>query len=152
MIELTMNLNQSIMEQLTEEQKIVFLKALLVSTALDGNVHPNEQKQIKKAAQECQVKNVKKIFEHATEADLMEEIDCLQSRKVALELAKALFYMGHIDHRLQDEEVAFICKICVTLGLEIDKVEKIGRWIVDYLLWQEQGKIIFEEYEANENE
>ncbi len=145
MTELKIDLNQKVMDTLTEEQKIVFLKTLLVSTALDGEVHKNEQAQIKKVAKECNVKDIKKIFVRATAADLMEEIDCLKSRKVALELAKSLFYMGHVDHRLGDEEVAFICKICGALDLEIEKIEKIGRWIIDYLLWQEQGKIIFEE-------
>lgn len=145
MTELKIDLNPDIIDTLTEEQKIVFLKTLLVSTALDGEVHPNEQKQIKKVAKECQVKDIKKIFEHATEADVMEEIACLESRPVALELAKSLFYMGHVDNHLGDEEVAFICKVCVNLGLEIEQVEQIGRWVVDYILWQEQGKIIFEE-------
>lgn len=145
MNEIKIDLNPNVMDMLTEEQKIVFLKTLLVSTALDGNVDPNEKELIKKAAKNCRVKDIKKIFEHATEADLMEEIDCITSRDAVLELAKSLFYLGYVDQHLGDEEVAFICKVCVALGLEVEKVEKIGRWIVDYILWQEQGKIIFEE-------
>ena len=138
-------LNKEIMNSLSEPQKIAFLKTLLFASKIDGEVNDGEVKFIKKMATKYKVENVKKVFEQVSEKELLAEVQILSNRRVALELIKELFRLGHADSDLGDEEVLFIGRLATALRIEIKKVEQISSWVIDRLVWEEQGKIIFEE-------
>ncbi|HCU59135.1 MAG TPA: hypothetical protein DIC64_04050 [Alphaproteobacteria bacterium] len=138
-------LNKEIMNSLSEPQKIAFLKTLLFASKIDGEVNDGEVKFIKKMATKYKVENVKKVFEQVSEKELLAEVRILSNRRVALELIKELFRLGHADSDLGDEEVLFIGRLATALRIEIKKVEQISSWVIDRLVWEEQGKIIFEE-------
>jgi hypothetical protein len=54
--------------------------------------------------------------------------------------------LGHADNDLSDEETLFIGHAGLTMGVELEKIEQISNWVIDRIIWLEQGKIIFEEY------
>ena len=62
----------------------------------------------------------------------------------ALELIKEMCLLGHADDDLSDEEVLFIGEVGQAMGIELEKIEQISNWVIDYLIWNDQGKIIFE--------
>ena len=138
-------LNKNIFNLLNESQKIVFLKALLYLSTRDGHVDDNEIKYIKKMAGRYKVVNVQKIFEKTTESQLLLELSILKNRRAALELLKEMFRLGHTDQDLGDEEILFVGRVAEVLGVDIKKVEQISSWVIDYLILQEQGRLIFEE-------
>jgi len=145
MIEEKKALNKEIMDMLTEEQKIVFLKTLLYISKIDGEVAQGEAKFIKKMANKYKIENLAKIFEPASEQKILSELKILRQRRVAMELIKEMFRLGHTDYDLGDEEILFIGRVAAVTGIEIKKVEQISTWIIDYVIWKEQEKIIFEE-------
>ena len=145
MAELNDVLNKEVMNLLTEEQKIVFLKTLLFASKIDGEVDVGEVKFIKKRATKYTVEDIKKIFEQVSERELMQELEVLKQRRVAMELIKELFRLGHSDSDLGDEEILFIGRVATALNIEIRKVEQISSWVIDRFIWLEQGRIIFEE-------
>jgi len=138
-------LNRDIMKNLSEEQKIAFLKTLLFASKIDGRVDPNEVKYIKKMAIKYKVEDVKRIFEPTTETALLTEIRCVKTRRVALEVIKELLRLGHSDNDLGDNEILFVGRVGQALGIEMKKIEQISSWVIDRLVWEEEGKIIFEE-------
>ncbi len=138
-------LKKEIMDMLDEEQKIVFLKTLLYASKIDGKVDQGEAKFIKKMANKYKIENLAKIFEPASEQKILSELKTLNERRVAMELIKELFRLGHMDYELGDEEILFIGRVAAVTGIEIKKVEQISTWIIDYVIWKEQEKIIFEE-------
>ncbi len=139
------SLNKSVMVLLSEEEKVVFLKALLKLSTQDGHVDENEIKYIKKMAQRYKVINVQKIFINTPEQIFLNELKILKNRRAALELIKEMFRLGHTDQSLGDEEILFIGRVAEALGIETKKIEQISSWVIDFLILQEQGRIIFEE-------
>ena len=111
----------------------------------NANLIAREVVFIKKMAQKYKVENVKKIFENVNEPSLLEELKSIESRRVALELIKQLFILGHCDKDLGVEEILFINHAADVLNVSPQKVEEIGRFVVDSLILAEQSKIIFEE-------
>ena len=145
MVELNENLNKKLMKVMDDHQKTTFLKTLLFASKIDGEVDDGEIQYIKKMSVKYKVSDIKKVFEPTSQGGLLEELKCITERKWALELIKELFRLGYEDDDLGDEEVLFIGRVARTLGVETEKVEQISSWVIDYLIWKEQGKIIFEE-------
>lgn len=145
MVDMDKELNEAMMQLMNDHQRTVFLKTLLFASKLDGNVDDNEIQYIKKMAAKYKVSDIKKIFEPTTEEKLFAELACLSRRKWVLELIKELFRLAHADDDLCDEEVLFIGRLGKALNIEMEKIEQISSWVIDYLVWREQGRIIFEE-------
>jgi len=145
MVDTDKNLNNSIMQLLDDYQKTIFLKTLLYACKIDGKVDDKEVQYIKKMASKYKVNDVKKIFEPTTEKELLSELTCLNERRWALELLKELFSLAHEDDDLGEEEITFIEHVGDALKIEEEKIAQISTWVIDYIIWREQGKIIFEE-------
>jgi len=145
MVDLSEKLNKDIMKVMDDHQKTIFLKTLLFASKIDGEVDSGEVQYIKKMSVKYKVSDIKKIFEPISEGGLLMELKCLTRREWALELIKELFRLGHEDSDLGDEEVLFIGRVGRALNVEVEKIEQISNWVIDYLIWKEQGKIIFEE-------
>jgi hypothetical protein len=64
---------------------------------------------------------------------------------VALELIKELCLLSHTDGQLSDEETLFIGEVAQATNIELEKVEQISNWVVNYLILHEQSKIVFEQ-------
>ena len=62
-----------------------------------------------------------------------------------MELIKEMCLLGHSDSDLTEEETLFIGHVGIALGIELDKIEQISNWVIDKIIWLEQGKVIFED-------
>ncbi len=140
----TLETNEFILK-LTEEQKIIFLKTLAYMAKIDGRLDEEEIKYIKDIAKKYQITRSAQIFDFKTETEILNEIRKLDNRRVYLELIKELCLLGHADNDLSDDEVLFIGNIGKTVGIELEKIEQISNWVVDKIIWLEQGRIIFED-------
>ena len=138
-------INTQMMQMMTDNQRTVFLKVLLFASKIDGHVDEQEVGYIKKIATKYKVSDIKRIFDPVTEEELLDELTCLSERKWGMELIKELFRLGYTDSNLTEEEIFFIGHVGSKLDIEKSKIEQISNWVIDYLVWKEQGKIIFEE-------
>lgn len=139
----SLELNQFVLK-LNLEQKIIFLKALAFLSNIDGVV-AEEIMYIKDAAEKFGIQQPAQIFKPVPEAEILKEIKKLNNRRVCLELIKELFILGHSDSDLTDNETLFIGHAGQIMGIELEKIEQIGNWVIDKIIWLEQGKIIFED-------
>ena len=132
---------------LNEGQKTVFLRALAHLAKSDGKFEKIEIEHIVKVADENGI-NADKIIkniENDTEAAILKDIKKIQARRVAMELIKEMFLLAHTDENLSDEEIVFIGKCGLAMGIEMAKIEQISNWVIDRIVWLEQAKIIFED-------
>ena len=69
----------------------------------------------------------------------------INNRRAALELIKEMCVLAHADDELSDSETLLIGRVGRAMGVELEKIEQISKWVIDRLVWLEEGKIIFEE-------
>lgn len=135
------------LENLTEAEKIAFLRAFSKMASVDGNFDDNEKAFVRNAAAEFGINSEKteEILQNLDAHKIIDEVKIIKDRSVALELIKELCILAHADNNLSDEEVLFIGEVGEATGIELEKIEEISRWIIEYLVWQEKGRIIFEQ-------
>ena len=139
------NFLSSHLSSATKAEKEAFFRVLLCLSAADGNTDESEIKYITEAAAKYGLHNLEKLTDFADEDEVIEKAKVIKDRRLALELIREMCMLSHADSILSDEETLFIGKVGLALGLEIEKIEQISNWIIDYIIWLEQAKIIFEE-------
>lgn len=130
---------------LSQEQKTVFLKTLFYMANIDGNRDEQEIKYIVDAAKTYKIENFEDIFKETSQKEILSELKTLNNRRACLELIKELCLLGHSDSDLTDDETLFIGHAGLAMGIELEKIEQISNWIIDKIIWLEQGKTIFED-------
>ena len=130
---------------LSQEQKTVFLKTLFYMANIDGNRDEQEIKYIVDAAKAYKIENFEDIFKETSQKEILSELKTLNNRRACLELIKELCLLGHSDSDLTDDETLFIGHAGLAMGIELEKIEQISNWIIDKIIWLEQGKTIFED-------
>ena len=133
------------LKKLSQEQKIVFLQALFYLANIDGTRDKNEIKYIADLAKTYNIEQSELIFENLSKEQIFANLKKLNNRRICLELIKEMCLLGHSDSDLTDDETLFIGHAGITMGIELEKIEQISNWIIDKIIWLEQGKIIFED-------
>ena len=134
-------------DNLSEEQKMLFLRALARLASVDGSFDEEELSFIKYIANQHGVsdKELSDAIESDSDETVLKDLKTVKSRRLALEIIKEMCVLAHIDDNLADEEVMFIGKCGLAMGVEPEKTEQISNWVIDRIIWLEQAKIIFEE-------
>lgn len=147
MTDLQLEMDMNCVEKLNEDQKIAFLKAFSRLAAADGHFDKDEKEFIKHVAMTFGVssKRVNEILKIDNDEEIIEEVKKIDNRRAALELIKEMCVLAHADDELSDKETAFIGKVGMAMGVDLDKIEQISNWVIDRLIWLEEAKIIFEE-------
>ena len=140
----TLEMNEFVL-QLSQEHKIIFLETLFFLANIDGSRDEEEIKYIKDAAKHYNIDNLEEIFKETTEEDILEKVKTIDNRRACLELIKEMCQLGHSDSDLTDDETLFIGHVGLAMGIELEKIEQISNWIIDKIIWFEQGKLIFED-------
>ena len=142
-----MEQNMEYLRRLNEEQRIVFMKALARLASADGKLDDDEELFIKEAAKIYGISDlrVEEILKLGSDEDIVASVKIINNRKAALELIKEMCILAHADDELSDAETLLIGKVGQAMGIELEKIEQISQWVIDRLIWIEEGKIIFEE-------
>ena len=135
----------SLISGLSQEHKIIFLKTLFFLANIDHKRDEQEIRFIKDAAKHYQIEQFEEIFKEISEEELINKVKTINNRRIALELIKEMCLLGHSDSDLTDDETLFIGHVGLAMGIELEKIEQISNWIIDKIIWIEQGKIIFED-------
>lgn len=147
MAALNMEQNMEILSQLTENQKVAFMKAFSRLASADGYLDENELAFIRNMAEIYGIpdKRVDEILKIDNDDEVVEAVKVIDNRRAALELIKEMCVLAHADDELSDEETLLIGRVGQAMGIELEKIEQISNWIIDRIIWLEQAKIIFEE-------
>ena len=78
--------------------------------------------------------------------ELVDEVKIIKDRPKALELVKEMCMLANSDSDLSENEIRLIGKVGTAMGVELEKIQEISQWVIDRIIWLEQGKIIFEKF------
>lgn len=139
-------MNNDYCDDLTYEEKIVFLKILCKMIKVDGEVDVEELGMLSSISKYFGVakEEVVNIIKSIKDIDFINELDKINNRQHALELIKELCVLANIDEDLHDRELDFIVDVARALNVEDDKVVLINRWVLDSIILNKAGQIIME--------
>lgn len=133
--------------QMTEDEKIIFLKVLVALARTDGNFDENEKTFIQDIAIAFGISknHITMVFEEISDEQLIKDAAKIKNRQAALQLIKEACLLANSDGDLSEHEIIFIGKVGQAMGIELEKIEQISQWVIDRIIWLEEGKIIFEQ-------
>lgn len=133
--------------QMSEEEKIVFIKVLVALARADGNFDDNERAFIQDIAVAFDITSDHRasLLEETPDEQLIKEVSAIKNRQAALQLIKEACLLANSDGDLSEHEIVLIGKIGQAMGIELEKIEQISQWVIDRIIWLEEGKIIFEQ-------
>ena len=85
------------------------------------------------------------ILASLSDDELVKEAAKIKNRQAALQLIKEACLLANSDGDLSEREVVLIGRIGQAMGIELEKIEQISQWVIDRIVWLEQGKMIFEQ-------
>ena len=132
---------------ISDEQKLIFLRALAHLSGVDSSFDDVEKKYIESIAANNGISKdvMDAAIAHDSEEQILEDVKKITPRRLALDLIKEMCFLAHTDDELSDEETLFIGKCGLAMGIELEKIEQISNWVIDRIVWLEQAKVIFED-------
>ena len=70
----------------------------------------------------------------------------IKDRRLAMDLIKEMCMLANFDGDMSEEEIFLIGKAGEAMGLDLEKIQDISQWVIDRIILQERGKIIFEKF------
>ena len=127
--------------EMSDDEKIIFLKVLTRLARADGKLDDNERDFIREIAVVYNVpaNRFEEIINVNSDDEIVAEVKKIKNRKLALELIKEMCLLANADSDLSDNETLLI-------GVELEKIQQISQWVIDRIIWLEEGKIIFEKF------
>lgn len=147
MTSFNMKSSTNYISQMNEEEKIIFLKILVALARSDGNFDEEEKIFIQDLGIVFGISKDKhsEILMETSDKELIEKASIIKNRQATLQLIKEACLLANSDGDLSEQEIVFIGKIGQAMGVELEKIEQISQWIIDRIVWLEEGKIIFEQ-------
>lgn len=133
-------------QQLSETEKVTFVRALIFLIKSDGCVDDHERECIHEIVNIYNIKNkVAAINAPMGEDILLTEIaNTINDRHKALSLIRELLTMAHVDEELGDAEVNFIEKVAAKLNIEPEKVLQINELVLERKDWLVKSAVVME--------
>ena len=134
-------------DEMSIDERKSFLRVLTHLASFDGNFDEKEKKFIKNLALIFGInkKDLPFILEQKSTDEIIKEASNIKNRQAALQLIKEACLLSNSDGDLSEQEVIFIGKIGQAMNIELEKIEQISQWVIDRIIWLEEGKIIFEQ-------
>ncbi len=132
---------------LSEEEKIIFLQALTSLARSDDKFEDEEESFVKDLAIAFGIAKDKAeiILQNLSDEELLQRASKIKNRQAALQLIKECCLLANSDGDLSEHEIVLIGKLGQAMGVELEKIEQISQWVIDRIIWLEQGKLIFEQ-------
>ncbi len=146
MSDLHLEEDMNYLSEMNDDDKVVFLKVLARLAQTDGSADDGERRFIGELAQVFQLPadRTSEVKRLETDDAIVEESKKIKNRRTAMELIKEMCMLANSDGDLSDRETLLIGRVGRAMGLELDKIEQISQWVIDRIIWLEEGKIIFE--------
>ncbi len=131
---------------LSTEERLVFLKTMLMMIKIDARVDDRERALAHELMKTYNVSEFNEIFEQmqSKEALLTEIKNVIKERKKALLLLRELLIIVHIDDDFDEKEMIFIGQIAHVLNIDEDLVLELNQLVLDYKLMRLKSKKLME--------
>lgn len=132
--------------ELTEEQKLVYIKLLVYLAQTDNDPAVMERTFIKQTVVQMKIdpKNLRNLVIPATHDDLFSTLLPINGRSMAIDLLHRLWFAASIDENFADEEIELIQKIAKILDIDDETILKLGNFVVDEANFFTSVKDVFE--------
>lgn len=132
--------------ELSEEQKIVYIKLLVYMAQADNEAAAMERTFIKKTIVQLKIdpKSLHAIDVPKNHDDLYSALLPISGREMSIDLLHRLWYAASIDSDFADEEIELLKRIAKILDIEEETLLEIGNFVVDEANFFEQVEDIFE--------
>lgn len=133
-------------QQLSEQEKITFVRALIFLIKADGRVDDRERECIHEIVEIYGVGNKMAAINAPMGEDVLlpEIANTIKDRRKALALIRELLTIAHVDDELGDEEVNFVEKVAAKLNVEPEKVLEINELILERKAWLVKSAAVME--------
>lgn len=133
-------------QQLSEQEKITFVRALIFLIKADGRVDDRERECIHEIVEIYGVGNKMAAINAPMGEDVLlpEIANTIKDRRKALALIRELLTMAHVDDELGDEEVNFVEKVAAGLNIEPEKVLEINELVLERKNWLVKSVAVME--------
>lgn len=140
--------DMEVLKKMNEDEKVVYLKALARLAKSDGDFDEDEKEFIINMARVFGITADRRdeVLSLESDEELVEQVKIIKERPKALELVKEMCMLANADSDLSDREIMLIGKVGTAMGVELEKIQEISQWVIDRIIWLEQGKIIFEKF------
>lgn len=135
-------------KKLTKKERSGFISILCTLANIDNKISTDELLFIQETAEQIGLE-VKPSFFSCNEASCTKIASSITNRRLALETLKYMLALAYTDNNFSDTEAHFIQKMTKALKIEPQKVKDMSSWIIDRIIWLEEGHIIFEENSAS---
>ena len=133
------------LSKMTEDDKMVFVKVLARLAQSDENFDEGERLFVYDLFDAFGLPEAKKDeLTKITDEEVLKEVAKITDRHVAMELIKEMCMLANSDGDLTERETMLIGNVGLAMNLELEKIEQISRWVIDRIIWLEEGKLIFE--------
>ena len=134
-------------ENLTEEEKIVYLEALMYVLNTDKGINPARNRYLIRQAQEIgfpakELKNIRIIKKPETISNELLKIRDVRQRRYFI---REMIMLAITDHELSDAEMCNIYKIGTAAGIKEDKINDFFLWAAQGIEWQIEGVRLVED-------
>jgi len=139
-------MDEGYIQELSAEEKVVFLKMFCVLIKADGEIDNEEINFLKMVAKRYGVDDatILQIIKNTSKDLYLPEARKITNRSHALELLKELCFLANIDDNLHDAELNVILQVARLTGVEDEKLILINRFVLDTLILNKTGRIIME--------
>lgn len=133
-------------QQLSEQEKITFVRALIFLIKADGRVDDRERECIHEIVEIYGIGNKMAAINAPMGEDVLlpEIANTVKDRHKALALIRELLTIAHVDDELGDEEVNFVEKVAAKLNVEPEKVLEINELILERKAWLVKSAAVME--------
>ena len=142
---LGLGMEMECLSKLTKKQRIAFIQTFLYLAHADGKLSKTEKDFIINLAEAYGLseKDRDEVLSVKDEATILKNAKSIKDKRAAMELIKELCVLAYADEGLTDKELLFIGKIGKATGVKPEKIEQISKWVIDRIIWLEEGKLIF---------
>lgn len=133
---------------MSEEEKKVFMTALLKLAKADNNFDGNEKDFIRGMGIMFNLPKtmLSELSEDISDDEFLKQLGVIKDRRLAMDLVKEMCMLANFDGDMSGEEIVLIGKAGEAMGLSLEKIQDISQWVIDRIILQERGKIIFEKF------
>ena len=133
----------NIIENLTEEEKNIFITSLMYAMELSHNKRMDYLKsRIKEfGISESALKKIKPVTDPAELSKMIKQIKSIKQRRYIL---RELILVAVATHELSDEELAGSYNIGTRIGIKEEKVSDFFMWAAKGLEWEIEGLQLIE--------
>jgi hypothetical protein len=136
--------SQEFLNALSTKEKEFFISSLCTLAGIDGKIKPEELEFLEETAHNIGLELQPAYFEYSEEFCIT-EASHNKNNRLSLELLKYMFALAYTDSEFAEEEGHFISSLAEALNIAPQKASEISSWVIDRIIWLEQGDLIFSE-------